>query len=285
MRSAIIIGFENYCVYEDGSVENLSTHKKLKGTIRLHGYLVYRLSKQGKKYQFYAHRLVATAFIPNPNNYTIVNHKDGNKLNNNVDNLEWCTQSYNMEHAHKKKLIKSFSEPLIFTGKISEQEQFKEIDGFSHYLISNYGRVINKDTNRILKASIVCGYYKVKLSEKGKVTDFLVHYLVQKYFNGTLPQKKKECIDHIDGDKLNNMADNLRVVTFQENSNAAFYQQNLTHSIKPIEQYSKSGDFIRSFPSCREAARVLGLDSSSITKVVNGKRKTCGGFIFREKTI
>ena len=285
MRSAIIIGFENYCIYENGVVENLSTHKKLKGTIRLHGYLVYRLSKQGKKYQFYAHRLVAQAFIPNPNNYTIVNHKDGNKLNNNVDNLEWCTQSYNMEHAHKKKLIKPFSEPLIFAGKISEQEQFKKIDGFSHYLISNYGRVINKDTNRVLKPSIVCGYYKVRLSEKGKVKDFLVHYLVQKYFNGILPQKKKECIDHINGDKLNNMANNLRVVTFQKNANAAFYQQNLTHSIKPIEQYSKNGDFIQSFSSCREASRVLGLDCSSITKVVNGKRKTCGGFIFREKTI
>ena len=285
MRSAIIIGFDNYCIYENGVVENLSTHRKLKGSIRLHGYLAYRLSKHGKKHQFYAHRLVAQAFIPNPNNYTIVNHKDGDKLNNSVDNLEWCDQSYNMEHAHRNKLIKSFSNPSIFTGKISEQEQFKEIDGFSHYLISNYGRVINKDTNRILKPSIVCGYYKVRLSEKGEVKDFLVHYLVQKYFNGILPVKKKECIDHIDGDKLNNMANNLRVVTFQENANAAFYQQNLTHSIKAVEQYDRNGKFIQAFPSCRAAARNLGLDSSSITKVINGKRKTCGGFIFREKTI
>lgn len=285
MRSAIIVGFDNYCVYENGDVENLSTHKKLKGSIRLHGYLAYRLSKQGKKYQFYAHRLVAQSFIPNPNNYTIVNHKDGNKLNNSVDNLEWCSQSYNMKHAHKNKLIKSSGEPLVFTGKILEQEQFKKIEGFSHYLISNCGRVINKDTGRILKPSIVCGYYKVRLSEKGEVKDFLVHYLVQEYFNGVLPQKNKECIDHIDGNKLNNLAKNLRVVTFRENANAAFYQQNLTRSIKPIEQYTKNGEFIQDFPSCREAARILGLDSSSIIKVIHGNRKTCGGFIFREKTI
>ena len=50
---------------------------------------------------FYIHKLVAKAFLPNPNNYDEVNHKDGNTLNNHVDNLEWCTHKQNMEHASK----------------------------------------------------------------------------------------------------------------------------------------------------------------------------------------
>lgn len=55
-------------------------------------------NKDNKK-DFKIHRLVAKAFIPNPNNYPVVNHIDGNPLNNKVENLEWCTQKYNMQQA------------------------------------------------------------------------------------------------------------------------------------------------------------------------------------------
>jgi len=51
------------------------------------------------------HRLVALAFVPNPNNYPEVNHKDGNKANNNINNLEWVTHQQNTQHAHKNGLV------------------------------------------------------------------------------------------------------------------------------------------------------------------------------------
>lgn len=59
------------------------------------GYLKVILCKNSQQKQYLVHRLVAMAFIPNPNNYDFVNHKDENKMNNCVENLEWCTKSYN----------------------------------------------------------------------------------------------------------------------------------------------------------------------------------------------
>ena len=70
------------------------------------GYLSYHMKWHGKTYPRRIHRLVAEAFIPNPDNLPEVNHKDGNKHNNNVDNLEWITKSDNMKHGFKNGIIK-----------------------------------------------------------------------------------------------------------------------------------------------------------------------------------
>lgn len=65
---------------------------------------IVKLNKNGKSKDFKVHRLVAKAFIPNPNNYKVINHKDGNPLNNKVENLEWCTQKMNIKHALENEL-------------------------------------------------------------------------------------------------------------------------------------------------------------------------------------
>lgn len=65
------------------------------------GYYKVKLCKDGKHKNFRIHRLVALAFLENPFNYTDVNHKDEDKTNNNVDNLEWCTRKYNNNYGTK----------------------------------------------------------------------------------------------------------------------------------------------------------------------------------------
>ena len=73
------------------------------------------LIKDGKKERKYIHRLIAEAFIPNPNHYKFINHIDGNKQNYSIENLEWCTQKYNMLHAQftLKKQFASAIRPIV----------------------------------------------------------------------------------------------------------------------------------------------------------------------------
>lgn len=100
-------GYEGiYQVSNLGRIKSLSRNTKnqyaykekiIKQIKDKRGYLIVNIKKRATK----VHRIVAEAFIPNPNNLPQVNHIDGNKLNNNVDNLEWCTQKENIQHGWK----------------------------------------------------------------------------------------------------------------------------------------------------------------------------------------
>ena len=89
----------NYIICTDGSLYNIETKKAKKATKGANGYMRYTLYMNGKQYQRYAHRLVAEAFIGNPKNKPDVNHKDRNKSNNDISNLEWVTAKENADHA------------------------------------------------------------------------------------------------------------------------------------------------------------------------------------------
>lgn len=98
-----IEGFDRYYISKTGQIldidyDRTKKNKLLKQQTTLDGYKFVQLSKNGKIYNKRIHRLVAQAFIPNPNNYPQVNHKDEDKTNNNVDNLEWVTAKYNTNY-------------------------------------------------------------------------------------------------------------------------------------------------------------------------------------------
>lgn len=98
-----IENFENYEVRPNGDVINTKTGKVLKPFKDKKGYLMVTLCNNGCCKTFKVHRLVAQAFIPNPENLPCVNHKDEDKSNNNVENLEWCTAEYNNNYGTRNK--------------------------------------------------------------------------------------------------------------------------------------------------------------------------------------
>lgn len=96
--------FEDYQVSNTGKVISTKRNKaiELKPDITKHNHTSYArvtLSKEGKTYRFSIHRLVAFSFLDNPDNLPFINHIDNNGLNNNISNLEWCTQVENMKHS------------------------------------------------------------------------------------------------------------------------------------------------------------------------------------------
>ena len=96
-NTGFIRSVDRWITYKNGSKHFLKG-EPLKGRPDRDGYLIIGLAKEGKQRYIGIHRLVAEAFIPNPNNLPQVNHKDENKTNNSVWNLEWCTSKYNVNY-------------------------------------------------------------------------------------------------------------------------------------------------------------------------------------------
>ena len=95
--------YSNYKVNQLGEIRHKKRQKILKPRDNNGGYQYVNFKINGKNTNFAVHRIVANAFIPNPNGYTEVNHKDYNKKNNCVDNLEWVSSSQNKQHSYLKQ--------------------------------------------------------------------------------------------------------------------------------------------------------------------------------------
>ena len=145
-----IEGFEDYSVSNHGRVSNDKRNRVLKGHVHYSGYNRTALYKNKVMFQKRVHRLVAIAFIPNPENKPIINHKDGNKLNNHVNNLEWVTHKENILHAYRELGIKTRSCPVIQYSKdgkfIAEYDSHTEAvrnNNFSNTKVSIKSKIGN----------------------------------------------------------------------------------------------------------------------------------------------
>jgi hypothetical protein len=165
-----VVGYEGYYqVSDSGKVRSLTRYDRVgrlkigvikRTVIQNSGYKIVNLKVDGKQNNHLVHRLVATAFVSNPENKKFINHIDGNKLNNEVSNLEWCTRSENMKHANEigltdivnRKEVKVTTidgELLMFKSQFEVSNYFGFTNGWCHQRILRNGNPFNYNGNLV----------------------------------------------------------------------------------------------------------------------------------------
>lgn len=152
-----IKGYPDYEISNFGDVcsNKFNKRKRLKQLINNRGYYYVGLSNNKIRKTFYIHRLVANTFIPNSKNKPEVNHLDGNKLNNQVTNLEWVTHKQNVQHGWKTGLCKANKKP-IYSKKLDLK--FESVTEAANYVQTYYF----EDTKLTTIQSYICMLLKNK---------------------------------------------------------------------------------------------------------------------------
>jgi len=165
-------------------------------------------------------------------------------------------------------------------------ELWKPIIGYEEkYMVSNYGNILSLTYKRSDKSVLMSpsktkkGYLRIKLSKHNKSKTHSVHKLVALAF---LPNTNSELIvNHKNGKRDDNRLDNLEWVTHQENVLHGFRELGrIPTTRKQVNQYSISGEFIKTWTSAQEIANSLNLNRASIVGCCKNKRKTCNGYMW-----
>lgn len=170
-----IEGYSNYLISNTGKIKSLNYNKTGQEKLLIphklsNGYLGILLFDDNKKHHnLLIHRLVALAFIPNPNNYNLVNHRDECRINNTVNNLEWCDYKYNLNYGTRNnKLSKSlYNHPKFSTPVIQFSKENKLIQEFPS--IAEAARTINNGNIKAAATNILKCCNGIADTQFGKV--------------------------------------------------------------------------------------------------------------------
>ena len=260
-----------YSVNKNGEIRNLRTGKFLKGSI-LHTYRYINFRWDGKQKNKAVHRLVAETFLPNENDCPMVDHIDGDRLNNKIENLRWVTPRQNFANIHLDKTPnKPQFQEVVFTEKELLEEEWREYCG---YKISNLGRVKNLKDNILLGTSMDCGYINYLI--KGR--RILGHVLIWEVFNG--PKKDGMVINHINGNKHDNRLLNLEEITHQENLRKASEETN-AWGFREVGEFDEKGNMLRKFANASVAAREIGILPGSMRNTIRRNGKCHNGLYYK----
>ena len=265
------------------------------------GYEHISLKKGSKSKTYSIHRLVAEHFIPNPNNYPVINHKDENKFNNRVDNLEWCTQRYNSNYGTRNKRIaeKLKDNPLFYIPVLCYD--------LNNNFVKRYESAVEASKDLGIRQSGItacCRLYYGRTSSGGykwkyEKTDTKIEDVAY------VPQKKQihqlslngefiatyECI----ADAARAMGKNVQNFTKYVRKHLAYdyvwivgdNYEKVDEILKELEekknhilQIDDNGNVVARFKSALEAETVVGINHSNICHAILSKTKE--GKLFRK---
>jgi hypothetical protein len=333
----LVNDYDNYEVSTLGNVRNSDTGRILKTACR-GGYLTVGLCKNSNGRTFQLHRLVALAFIDNPENKPQVNHKDKNRGNNIVSNLEWSTASENNIHKSTNITQTTNQQVKVWRIDINTNEKLQLYDSIylaAQWIVSNNSE-LSIDT---VKSGISCasrGVYKSSFDYKWTMYEYTdlddelwkpvtingqtyekyfvsnlgrfknykgiimanykphhsgyifvrvdlnkhaLHRIIASTFVENLEPEINNVVNHIDGNKLNNLAVNLEWTTIKGNNIHNHKCGFIKYYNRKIVQYDLEMNKIKEFGSIVEAEKELKI--LTIKKVLYNKQKTAGGFIFK----
>ena len=258
-----------YILTDNGLLFNEKTGKVSQGS-RKNGYLYYQLTFEDHIYNFAKHRLLAEYFIPNPENKPIVHHIDGNPLNNKLQNLEWVTQSENMQNIINENEEKNYIQLNKEELKNEQWIRYNDI-----YEVSNLGRLKNIKTNRITFGSINKNSGYIRWNLQGHEEQ--AHRLIYKLFH---PSETINFINHIDGRKNNNRISNLENVSQRVNCLKSIYGTGKGRSY-PVGQFDDNWTLLKTYPSMAEAARQIGAANTSCIRNAWKKQTRSYGYYWK----
>ena len=270
-----IDGLDEYYVSNYGNIFN-KNKSKLEGHKNLQGYIFVRLKQNNKSVLFRVHRLVCEVFNGNaPKNKDFVDHINRIRDDNRTINLRWVSHKENMNNKNepnKNKNDEIINNYLLIDKK---DELFKNLiqtsyGNFNNYAVSNYGRIKNNKTNKILKPKITDeGYLNVSLkNEKNNEKNISIHRLVCEFFNEKIADDYI-VVNHINEIKYDNYYKNLEWVNVKKNNQ---HSKNIS-----INMLDDNKNIIKIFSSYTEAYKYLKIEySGGIQKQMKKGRKAYG---------
>lgn len=217
------------------------------------GYDLVHLSKHSKEKVFTVHRLVAETFIPNPHNLPQVNHKDEDKKNNSVDNLEWCTHKYNVNYNNAS---------AIRRGIETKKEKYDWLEV----------------CERGLKTKTKNGIYTRPIP----INQFTWDGIFIKRFRSSEQVRRELGINaaYKVAQGLNRHAGGY-IWLYDEDVDKIKERVLVKKPDKRVLQYDKNGRYIKTWESPKAVSEHFGVSLSAICSCLNGKTKTCCGYIVK----